>query len=150
MPRAAALDQLSDALMLAGDEADRAGIALALEHLHRGECNVFNLVAEGHAFLRERGLSRVRLLADLYHLELEHEPLGAVAAAGPLLVHVHVADGGRTAPGNGGYDYAGFMRVLRQIGYDARISAECRWTDLASEAPAALAFMRAQWQATLA
>jgi len=149
MPRAAALDQLADALVLAGDEADRAGIALALEHLNQDECNVFNRVAESHTFIRERGLSRVRLLADLYHLELEHEPLEAVAAAGPLLVHVHVADGGRTAPGNGGYDYAGFMRVLRRIGYDARISAECHWGDLADEAPAALAFMRAQWEAAL-
>ncbi len=147
VPREAALDQLADALALAGDEADRAGIALALEHLNQGECNVFNRVAECQAFIHDRGLSRVQLLADLYHLELEHEPLGAVAAAAPLLVHVHVADGERTAPGNGGYDYAGFMRVLRQIGYDARISAECRWNDLAGEAPAALAFMRAQWQA---
>lgn len=143
--RAVALDQLADALNLAGDEAARAGIALALEHLNKGECNVFNSVAESLSFIRERGLTGVAVLADLHHMELEHEPFDSVVDAALLLVHVHVADGGRRAPGNGGYDYSGFMATLKQIGYDDRISAECSWGDLEVEAPAALAFMRRQW-----
>ena len=145
MERAAALDQLADALALAGDEAGRAGITLALEHLNRGESNVFNSVAESYSFIRDRGLAGVQILADLHHIALEHEPFDSVITAAPLLVHVHVADGGRKAPGKGGYDYAGFMAVLHQVGYDARISAECSWDDLDAEAPAALAFMREQW-----
>ncbi len=71
----------------------------------------------------------------------------AVSAAAPLLRHVHVADGGRRAPGGGGYDYAGFMAVLHEIGYDQRISAECGWDNLAEQTPAALDFMRRSWQA---
>lgn len=144
-PRGTALDQLADALSLAGDEAARAGIALALEHLNRQECNVFNTVGECAAFVRERGLSDVRLLADLYHVEVEHEPLAAVADAMPLVVHVHVAGGGRRSPDTPGYDYAGFMQVLRAAGYDARISAECGWENLAEQTPVALQFMREQW-----
>lgn len=147
MARNLALDGLADVLALAGEEAARAGISLALEHLNRGECNVFNSVAECHAFIGERGLQGVNLLADLHHLELEHEPFATVVAAAALLAHVHVADGGRRAPGGGGYDYAGFMRAVRDAGYDARISAECGWNNLAAEAPAALAFMKAQWEA---
>jgi sugar phosphate isomerase/epimerase len=50
------------------------------------------------------------------------------------------------ASGSGGYDYAGFMMVLHKIGYDQRISAECRWNDLATDAAPALAFMREQWR----
>ena len=65
--------------------------------------------------------------------------------AAPLLAHVHVADGGRRAPGVGGYDYASFMGALRRAGYDRRISAECQWEDLAAQAPGALAFMCEQW-----
>lgn len=141
-PRGWALDQLADALALAGDEAGRAGLELALEHLNRGECNVFTTLAECHAFIQERGLTGVRLLADLHHLEMEHEPLSHVIAAGPLLAHVHVADGGRRHPGVGGYDYAGMMAALRAAGYDRRISAECSWDDLATQAADALAFMR--------
>lgn len=149
MPRPVALDQLADALTLASDEAHHAGIELALEHLNQGECNVFTSLAECTAFIQDRGLAHLRVLADLHHLELEHESLQAVAAAAPLLAHVHVADGGRRAPGHGGYDYSGFMAVLHAIGYDRRISAECSWNDLAAEAPAALDFMRNQWQAAM-
>ena len=145
MPRAEALDQLAESLALAADEAGRAGIALALEHLNQGETNVFNSVAECHAFIVERGLAGMQLLADLYHLELEHEPLNNVAAAAPLLAHVHVAGGGRRAPNIPGYDYAGFMSTLHAIDYDLRISAECAWEDLAAQGPEALAFMREQW-----
>ena len=86
------------------------------------------------------------MLADLYHLEVEHEPLAHVLAAGPLLAHAHVAGGGRRAPDVPGYNYAGFMAALRAAGYDRRISAECSWEDLESQAAGALAFMRSQWR----
>ncbi len=145
-PRDRALDQLADAVALAGEEAASRGIVLALEHLNQQECNVLNTVGECAAFLRDRGLHDVSLLADLYHIEVEREPLDAVAAAMPRVVHVHVAGGGRRSPDTPGYDYAGFMRVLRAAGYNARISAECRWDNLAEQAPVALAFMKAQWQ----
>lgn len=145
IPRAAALDQLAETLALAADEASHAGIELALEHLNRSETNVFTSLTECRTFIEERGLRGLRLLADLHHLEVEHEPLDEVGTVAPWLAHVHVADGGRRAPGNGGYDYGGFMRVLHSIGYDRRISAECSWDDLEVQAEAALAFMRAAW-----
>jgi sugar phosphate isomerase/epimerase len=145
MPRAEALDQLAEALELAGIEAERAGIVLALEHLNQGESTVFTSLAECQAFLAERGLSSLRLLADLYHLAVERESLAHVTAAGPMLAHVHVAGGGRNAPGVPGYDYDGFMEALRSAGYDGRISAECAWQDLEAQAAAALAFMRRAW-----
>lgn len=141
-----ALDQLADAVALAGEEANRHGITLALEHLNRQECNVLNTVGECAAFIRERSLRDVRLLADLYHIEVEREPLGAVANALSQVAHVHVAGGGRQSPDTLGYDYAGFMRILRAAWYDARISAECNWRNLAEQAPAVLAFMKEQWE----
>lgn len=145
MPRERALDQLADSLALAADEAGSAGIELALEHLNQNECNVFTTVTECQAFIEQRGLAGLRLLADLHHLELEHEPIDHVVAAAPLLAHVHVADGGRRAPGVGGYDYAGFMAALHNVGYNGRISAECMWEDLAAQAAGSLAFMKASW-----
>jgi D-psicose/D-tagatose/L-ribulose 3-epimerase len=147
MPREQALDELAATLALAADEAGRAGITLALEHLNQGETNVFTSLAECQMFIQERGLAGLRLLADLYHLEIEREPLSSVAAAGPLLAHVHVAGGGRRAPDVPGYDYPGFMAALRAAGYDRRISAECSWEDLESQAAGALAFMRDRWGA---
>jgi sugar phosphate isomerase/epimerase len=147
MPREQALDQLAAALALAADEAGRAGITLALEHLNQGETNIFNSLAECQAFVEQHGLAALQLLADIYHLEVEQEPLAHVAAAGPLLAHVHVAGGGRRAPNVPGYDYAGFMAALHATGYDRRISAECGWENLEAQAAEALAFMRHGWQA---
>ncbi len=147
MPRSDALDQLADTLRLAADEAGQAGIELALEHLNQGESNVFTSLEECRSFIVERNIAGLRVLADLHHLELEHEPLQSVIVAAPLLAHVHVADGGRRAPGQGGYDYAGFMTVLHTAGYDRRISAECSWENLEAQAADALAFMRRSWEA---
>jgi D-psicose/D-tagatose/L-ribulose 3-epimerase len=145
-PREQGLAQLAESLAMALEEANRAGIALALEHLNRGETNTFNSIAESQAFIQQRGLQGMKLLADLHHIELEHEPMADVVAAAALLAHVHVADGGRRAPGVGGYDYAGFMRALRQASYDLRISAECSWENLAAQASGALAYMKQAWQ----
>ncbi|MCW5850540.1 MAG: sugar phosphate isomerase/epimerase [Anaerolineae bacterium] len=144
-PRERALDQLAEDLKLAGDTAARSGIELCLEHLNRTETNVFNSVAECQGFIETRGLSSVRLLADLHHLAMEHEALAHVVAAAPYLAHVHVADGGRRAPGGGGYAYTGFMAALRACGYDRRISAECSWDNLAGQARGAGEFMRRMW-----
>ena len=145
------LAQLAVSLAIAADEAANAGIILALEHLNRKETNVFNSVAESqefitqiHPHLAQHGM---KLLADLFHLEVEHEPLQHVAVAGPLLAHVHVAGGERRAPDVAGYDYSGFMRVLHAVGYDQRISAECSWEDLGQQAAGALDFMRRSWSA---
>ncbi len=145
MPREQALDQLAAALALAADEAGAAGIVLAIEHLNQGETNVFTSLAECQVFIQERDLAGLQLLADLHHLEIEREPLAHVAAAGPLLAHVHVAGGGRRAPDIPGYDYPGFMAALQTAGYDRRISAECSWEDLEAQAAEALMFMRQQW-----
>jgi sugar phosphate isomerase/epimerase len=145
-PREQGLNQLAESLSVALEEANRAGIVLALEHLNRAETNTLNSIAESQAFIEQRGLKGLKLLADLHHIEMEHEPMSTVVAAAPLLAHVHVAGGGRRAPGAGGYDYAGFMCALRQAGYDQRISAECGWDDLSAQAAGALEYMKQSWE----
>ena len=146
--RDTAMAQLAESIAIAVDEAQRAGITLALEHLNRSETNTINSVAEAQAFAERYGLAErgMRLLIDLHHIEVENEPLEHVKARADLIAHVHVADGNRRQPGAGGYDYAGFMSVLRESGYDRRISAECQWDDLAVQAADALAFMRRSWE----
>jgi sugar phosphate isomerase/epimerase len=158
LSREEGMAQLAASIAVVLDEASHAGITLALEHLNRHETNSFNSVAEAqqyithaqangqHGFLAQRGL---RLLVDLHHLEMEQEVLTSVTAAASLIAHVHVADGGRRAPGVGGYHYGDFMRTLRATGYDKRISAECAWEDLGAQAAGALAYMRESWQAAI-
>ncbi|HEY3289888.1 MAG TPA: sugar phosphate isomerase/epimerase family protein, partial [Anaerolineae bacterium] len=133
-PRETGLSQIEQGLTIALEEANRAGITLALEHLNRAETNTFNSIAESRDMLMNSHLARhgMRLLADLYHIEKEHETLDVIATVGPLLAHVHVAGGERRSPDVSGYDYAGFMQSLHHIGYDQRISAECSWENLSA------------------
>ena len=77
------LDQIAESLTLVLEEANRAGIVVALEHLNRSETNTFNSIAESQAFIAQRGLAGLKLLADLHHIEMEHEPLANVLASAP-------------------------------------------------------------------
>jgi sugar phosphate isomerase/epimerase len=134
--------QLADFLDVAGDAAKQYGLKVAIEPLNRKESNVINSVAEALELAIAVGRPEVRVLADLYHIDEEQEPLSHVADAGPWMLHTHTADTGRYRPGSGSYDNLGFMRALLNAGYDGRMSVECSWGDFAAEAPLALEFLR--------
>ena len=141
--RAVALDQLADFLGWLGPLATQHGLTLALEPLRRAESNVFNSLGEGAAFIAKRGLREVFLLADLFHMIEEGEPLAAIATHGDLIVHAHTADTGRLAPGSGAYPQAEFFAHLRAHTPCKRCSIECTWRDFAQEIGGAVATLRA-------
>lgn len=128
-----AMDQIKSFVEMAGDEASGKGITIAIEHLQRAETNVLNTLASSIQLAREIGHPSVRLLVDLFHLDQEGEGFSPIADAGDMLVHAHVADTDRLYPGSGHADLAGFVKALRDIGYDGGVSVECRWSDFAAE-----------------
>lgn len=141
-PRARALDQLADLLGWVGPLAAEYGVTIAVEHLRQAESNVFNTLRECGTFLRERDLPGIRLLADIYHLMEEDEPLDTIDDFADLIAHAHAADSGRRHPGTGTYPLADFFTRLHRNGYTGRCSIECRWTDFPSEIGPALAALR--------
>ena len=54
---------------------------------------------------------------------------------------------GRIAPAPGMTDYRPFLRKLKELGYDGRISLECGWKDLKTQLAPSLEFLRREWQA---
>lgn len=136
--REAALDQLADFLGWLGPLAAQHGITLAIEPLRGAESNVFNTVGEVGSFIVERKLAAVYLLADLYHMMEQGEPLSAIADHGDLIVHSHTADSGRFAPGSGDYPQAAFFARLRAHTRCDRCSIECTWRDFEHELTPAL------------
>lgn len=131
-----------------GPVAAAAGVDVALEPLNRREDNLLLSVSEGARLVDEIGHPRIQLLADLYHMVEEGEPLAHVAAAGARLRHTHVADLGRVAPGcapEGETDFAGFFANLRQAGYNARCSFEGRFDDIATQTKPLLDLLRQRW-----
>jgi sugar phosphate isomerase/epimerase len=141
--------QIMDFLAVAGEAAADNRIMIAIEPLNRKECNILNSVPEALSYADALGAPNVRVLADFYHIDEDGQPFSDVVDAGDGLAHVHVADTGRKHPGSGEYDYDAFLGALKQIGYDARISVECIFDDLARDGESAQKFLRAKWRETL-
>jgi sugar phosphate isomerase/epimerase len=144
-PAQKAREQFRDFLSLVADLAAARGLIVGLEALNREETNLVTTIPEALAMIRETSRPSLRLTLDYYHLHSDDEPLGDVEAAGDLVAHAHTADAGRRPPGTEGTDQLAFLQALRTIGYDDRLSMECRFTDFDREAPAALEYLRRLW-----
>lgn len=128
--------------------AAEQGVRVAIEPLNKAEDNLLNSVRDGARITEEIGQPAIRLLADFYHMNEEKESADSIRDAGGLIVHTHVADTGRVAPGFAGddeADFRAFFGALKSVGYDARCSFEGKTDDLARQAPLLLAFLQARW-----
>jgi sugar phosphate isomerase/epimerase len=116
---------LGYALFQLDEAAEELGVTVLYEPLNRYESNLIHTLADAAAFLRGAGLRHVRLLADLFHMNIEESDLaGALRQAGPLVAHVHFSDSNRRAAGWGHTDFAPIIQALREIGYRGYLSAE--------------------------
>jgi sugar phosphate isomerase/epimerase len=134
--------QIVEFLTLAGRIAGAHGITIAVEPLHKRGANIINSVTDALAVTRAVDHPFVKVLADLYHMQEENEPLSHIIDAGNELAHVHTADTGRLYPGSGSYPNAELIEALRSIGYNDRISVECSIRDWDTEPAKALEFLR--------
>jgi sugar phosphate isomerase/epimerase len=120
-----ALAWLREELDQLGPRAHALESTLLLEPLNRYESNLFNTVAETLAFLDTLRTKNMKLLCDLFHMNLEEADLAAaLRLAGPRLGHVHFADSNRRAIGLGHTDLAPIAAALKDIGYAGYVSAE--------------------------
>jgi sugar phosphate isomerase/epimerase len=146
-PQEKALLQLLEFLHMAGNYAAKHEIIIALEPLHRGETNLINLTIAAVELVRVVNLPGIKVLVDLFHFTEENEPKENLLLARDELVHIHLAEPRqRLPPGtNNTYDYTPFFLVLKRIGYNARISIECQWTNFAAELNPAVAFIKSNY-----
>jgi len=125
VPREQALGWLAEALETLAERAARHGVPLLYEPLNRYETNLFNRQDEAAAFLRGLRSPNIKLLCDLFHMNIEEASIAdALRAAGPLVGHVHFADSNRQAMGWGHTDLTPIMTALREIKYLGYLSAE--------------------------
>jgi sugar phosphate isomerase/epimerase len=98
---------------------------LLYEFLNRYETNLFNRVAPTVEFLRGLETRGVKVLADLFHMNIEEQDLAeAVRAGRDWIGHVHFADSNRQAIGLGHTRIEPVIAALREIGYAGYLSAE--------------------------
>jgi sugar phosphate isomerase/epimerase len=123
--REQALGWLREALTEFGQAAARHGVALLFEPLNRYETNVFNRVPDAADFLDTLPVTNVKILADLFHMNIEEASIAdAFRAAARHLGHVHFADSNRRAVGFGHTAMAPIMAALREMGYTGYLSGE--------------------------
>lgn len=123
--REQALAWLAEALEQLGPRAHALGVPLLYEPLNRYETNLFTRVADAVAFLRPLRTQNVKLLCDLFHMNIEEASIAdALRAGGAYVGHVHFADSNRQAIGFGHTEMASIKAALRDIKYDGYLSAE--------------------------
>jgi sugar phosphate isomerase/epimerase len=123
--RDAALDRFAGSLARLSDHAKLFGVPLLYEPLNRYETNIFNRQGDAAAFIRTHQIQSVKILADLFHMNIEESNLsGALLEVGNLLGHVHFVDSNRRAAGLGHMDYRPIITALREINYRGYLSAE--------------------------
>ena len=128
---------LADALGELGARATSRGQPLLYEPLNRYETDLFNRQADAASFIEANGLDGVKLLCDLFHMNIEEEDVaGALVACGSRVGHVHWADSNRRAMGFGHTDARPIVAALRAIRYQGWLSAEVFPLPTASEAAA--------------
>jgi sugar phosphate isomerase/epimerase len=142
--REQALSWLAEALDVLGEHAATCHVPLLYEPLNRYETNLLNRAEDVVAFIRCLKTKNVKVLADVFHLNIEEASLpDAIRTYGELLGHLHFADNNRRAVGFGGIDYASVVTALREIKYEGYVSGEVLpWPDSPSAARQTIASYR--------
>jgi sugar phosphate isomerase/epimerase len=149
--------QMIEFLRIAADKAARNEITIVIEPILRKNCNTVNSVPEAVTLARDVAREEVKVLADLYHMTSEREPVEAIKGAGGVLHHVHLPV--PQIPGMGepraitdqlpDYPVDAFLGQLGKLRYNHRISVEDldrKFMNLEREAPLVLAYLRKRWE----
>lgn len=138
-------DSYVRALEQLAPHAEATGVTITVEPLNRYEMHLLNTVADGIAIAERLGSPGVKVLADVFHMNIEEDHVAAsIRAAGDWVGHVHFADNQRAQPGTGSTDFAAIYAALRDIGYTGSTALECRMRgDPAQALRQCAAFLRA-------
>ncbi|HET6246747.1 MAG TPA: sugar phosphate isomerase/epimerase family protein [Tepidisphaeraceae bacterium] len=121
-----AIHHVADALNELGEHARQYHVPLIYEPLNRYETNIVTTLAQGSAMLKCLKTNNVKLLADLFHLNIEEADIAAsIRHAAGDIGHVHLADSNRRPATLGHIDFAPIAHALAEISYGGYVSAEC-------------------------
>jgi sugar phosphate isomerase/epimerase len=119
------LQWLAQGLNVLGKSAEQLGVPLIYEPLNRYETNLFNQLGEAVIFLQTLQSSNIKLLADLFHMNIEEASIAAtIERYAPYIGHIHFADSNRRAIGFGHTAMEEIAATLKTIDYKGYLSAE--------------------------
>ncbi len=142
----AAFRRLVEVTCLIGDAAVKHDITIVIEPLNRGETNMINSVAEGACLRAAANHPNVQLLADYYHIAVEHHDPGDLKRLGGI-AHCHIAtEIGRKAPTEAEPGFSALFAAMKQTGYQGLVSVEGGCDNLAKDGPATVALLKRLWE----
>jgi sugar phosphate isomerase/epimerase len=101
------------------------GVTLILEPVNRYEIDFVNSVQEGVELMKKVGMSNMKLMPDVFHMNIEDKTIGSELARHiDYIAYVHLADSNRLAPGWGHTDFDNIISNLKQAGYKGWLSVE--------------------------
>ncbi|MCJ7519611.1 MAG: sugar phosphate isomerase/epimerase [Anaerolineaceae bacterium] len=113
--------------------AESRGIKLVVEVVYPKLSNYMGFIEDAINVIRQLGSSNIGVAIDTGHLNLSGEDVGrAIEELGDLLLQVHVNDNNKeqqqnTIPGEGNFDFARFMSLLKEYNYGGFLSIELSW-----------------------
>ncbi len=120
-----ALKDLGDSLNQLGQHAEEKGTVLLFEPLNRYETDLICTIDDGLLLLDSIGSNNIKLLADLFHMNIEEVDIAeSIFRGGDAIGHVHFVDSNRRAAGLGHMDYKPITATLETIQYKGFASAE--------------------------
>jgi sugar phosphate isomerase/epimerase len=123
--REQAIAHLADAMTELGEHAATRKQFLIYEPVNRYETNLINTIADAVRFVARLETKNVKVLADLFHMNIEEVNIAeAIRAGGKHIGHFHLADSNRRPAGLGHTDFAPIVKAVRDIGFDGYFGAE--------------------------
>jgi sugar phosphate isomerase/epimerase len=116
---------LHDALEQSGAHAAQYQVPLIYEPLNRYETRQCCTVSDGVALIQSLSTDNVRLLCDLFHMNIEETSIAdALVAGGRWVGHIHFVDSNRRPVGLGHMQFGPIIAALRKINYQGYLCAE--------------------------
>jgi sugar phosphate isomerase/epimerase len=120
-----AIGYLTEALNELGPRSKEHGTFLIYEPLNRYETNLVNTMKDGAALMETLDTDGVRILADLFHMNIEEPNIAdGLRDGGKHIGHIHFVDSTRRPTGYGHMDYEPIAAALKDINFSGYVSAE--------------------------
>ncbi len=120
-------------------KAKEYGITIVIEPLNQDETDLINSLEAGAAL---SGLTGASLLADSFHMAKEGEKWNTILKCAPLS-HAHIATlEGRCYPLELTDEVKGFIKALKDSGYEGSLSIEGKTDDIALDGRKAIAVIK--------